>query len=90
MNISPLKTAILALASSMDGLSSSMSKTPSHKANPKDLKKTKKGAKHVVGSHFKPKYLIFVDGKHVTPAMYRRLHLGVKNPRKSNGPKHIN
>jgi len=50
-------------------------------------KKTKKGATHIIGKHFKPRYLIFIDGKPVTPAMYRRMHMGVQNPRKQNGSK---
>lgn len=50
-------------------------------------KKTKKGATHIVGEHFKPRFLHFIKGKPVTPAMYRRMHMGVQNPRKQNGSK---
>ena len=79
---SPLIAALLGLANSMPTIPPSKP-NPTYKAA--DIGKTRKGATHVVGAHFKPKYLIFIDGKHVTPAMYRRKHLGVKNPRKANG-----
>lgn len=85
MHISPLTTALLALASAVPTL-------PRYKAQTIDSgrKKTKKGATHIVGPHFVPKFLIYVDGKRVTPAMYCRMHLGVQNPRKKNGLKSTN
>lgn len=54
---------------------------------PSGRKKTKNGATHVIGDHFKPKFLHYIDDKPVTPAMYSRMHMGVKNPRKKNGSK---
>lgn len=51
--------------------------------------KTRKGAKHIVGSVFKSRSkLTLNDGKTiVTPAMYRKMHLGIEKKRQQNGPK---
>lgn len=54
------------------------------------IRKTKKGhsknnAHHIQGAHFKPVHLYEVNGKPMPPSMYRRLHLGVQNPRKQHG-----
>ena len=79
-----LLTSLIALTSLLPSL---------HKTNPmvshiKEKKKSKKTGskrnnKHVEGSHFKPVYL-FTDelGRPLTPAAYRRLHLGRKSQRK--------
>lgn len=80
-----LLTAMLSLVNTIPELPTK--KTFVHRQKDSGRKKTKKGATHVIGEHFKPKYLIFMEGKPVTPAMYRRLHLGVQNPRKKNGLK---
>lgn len=52
---------------------------------PTTTKRSKKGkkkkAKLTPGSHFKPVNLFFHEGKPMSPAMYRRLHLGVKKKR---------
>lgn len=52
-------------------------------------KKTKKGATHIVGTHFKPRFLFHdKNGKPITPAMYGRLHMGAQRKKKrNNGPK---
>jgi len=50
-------------------------------------KKTKKGSTHKIGKHFIPKHItsvkIDLQGHmgYVTPALYRRLHLGVAKKR---------
>lgn len=80
---SMLNSALLALASSVAAIQKPEKKSKHQSSR----KKTKKGATHVVGEHFKPKFLIYKDGKPVTPAMYRRMHMGVQNPRKKNGSK---
>lgn len=79
-----LTTALVALATSIP----SLPHFNTNYKNPADTrKKTKKGATHVIGAHFVPQFLIYADGKPVTPAMYCRMHLGVQNPRKKNGLK---
>lgn len=84
MHTSPLITALLGLANSMPSLPRiQTNRQPASSGR----KKTKKGATHIVGTHFVPKFLIYADGKPVTPAMYCRMHLGVQNPRKKNGLK---
>lgn len=69
-----LFTALAAMTSVLPSLTTTENKGK-HKAH---SKKTKKGASHIVGPAFKPKFLIEIDGKFVTPAMYRKLHLGAK------------
>lgn len=80
---STLNSVLLALAS----IVAPILKPEKKSKHQSSRKKTKKGATHVVGEHFKPKFLHYIDGKPVTPAMYSRMHMGVKNPRKKNGSK---
>lgn len=80
---SMLNFALLALASRVAAIQKREKKSKHQSSR----KKTKKGATHVVGEHFKPKFLHYIGGKPVTPAMYSRMHMGVKNPRKKNGSK---
>jgi hypothetical protein len=80
-----LTAALVALAISMPSLPRFA--TTRRPTTDSGRKKTKKGATHIVGPQFIPKFLIYADGKPVTPSMYARMHLGVQNPRKKNGLK---
>lgn len=83
-----LLAALMALAGTIPALPTKKAKTISIPSRKKVSKKrrNKRQAVHTPGAHFKPVYLIEYDGKPMTPAMYRRLHMGVQNPRK-NGHK---
>jgi hypothetical protein len=80
-----LKTliALSVLAGGFSGVSKD--RKPSINKVASNRKKTKKGATHIVGKPFKSRFLIYIDEKPVTPAMYRRMHMGIQNPRKKNG-----
>lgn len=51
-----------------------------------DRKRTKRGARHYHGNSFTPRTLIKYQDKPMTPATYRRLHLGNQKKEKTNGP----
>ncbi len=81
-----LLTSLIALANTLPILptTTKLSKTgnvlPAFVRRKKDKKKKKK-VTQPQGSHFKPVNLFFHEGKPMSPAMYRRLHLGVKKKR---------
>lgn len=82
-----LLTSLIAMANTLPILptTTKLTKTgtvlPTFVRRKKDKKAKKKKVKQTQGSHFKPVNLFFHEGKPMSPAMYRRLHLGVKKKR---------
>jgi hypothetical protein len=90
-NNNALLAAFNALALRMPSIreTQTSSPDPSRSVN-SSRKKTKKGATHVIGAHFKPKFLFFnpADGTPITPAMYGRLHMARQRKRQKHGSQH--
>ncbi len=82
-----LLTAMMALGNTIPALPRRKSVSiPSRKKVSKKRRNRRKEIQKP-GEHFKPVYLFEYDGKPMAPSMYRRLHMGVQNPRKKNGLK---
>jgi hypothetical protein len=81
------KDLSLAMKSLMVALSSLNTKLDPDSSNKKvvNRSRTKKGAKHIMGVQFKSRNTLSI-----TPAKYRRIHMGSQKKKDKNGPKSNN